>query len=207
MREVTWYFDFISPYSYLALHRLKAWSDVKIVYRPVLFAGLLNHFGNKGPAEIGEKRRWTYRWCNWYAGQLGVRFRFPASHPFNSLHHLRLAIAAGCTPRAVERIFSDLWTDGADAADAGRFAALCRELRVSPEALSSADVKERLRKATEEAAKKGVFGVPTLEVDGELFWGADAMDFARAFFDDPSVLRNDETRRVDALPVGAARRG
>jgi 2-hydroxychromene-2-carboxylate isomerase len=206
MRQVTWYFDFISPYSYLALHRLKAWSDVQIRFRPVLFAGLLNHFGNKGPAEIPEKRRWTYRWCNWYAAQLGVPFRFPATHPFNSLHHLRLAIAAGSTPQVVERIFSDLWTSGAEATDARRFGSLCKELKISPERLSAPEVKDRLRQATEEAAAKGVFGVPTLEVDGEVFWGADAMDFARAFLDDPSVLRNDEIRRVDALPVGAARR-
>ena len=85
MRKATWYFDFISPYSCLALHRLKAWAqDIEIAHRPVLFADLLNHFGDKGPAEIPEKRRWTYRWCNWYARQLGVPFRFPAAHPFNS---------------------------------------------------------------------------------------------------------------------------
>lgn len=207
MREVTWYFDFISPYSYLALRRLRGWSDVRIAYRPVLFAGLLNHFGNKGPAEIPEKRRWTYRWCNWYAAQLGVPFRFPASHPFNSLHHLRLAIAAGCTPQAVERIFDELWTSGAEAADAARFGALCSELGISADQLASTQAKETLRRNTGEAATKGVFGVPTLEIDGELFWGADAVDFARAFLDDPSVLQNEEMRRLDALPVGAARRG
>lgn len=208
MREATWYFDFISPYSYLALQRLRTFpADTTVHYRPVLFAGLLNHFGNKGPAEIPEKRRWTYRWCNWYARQLGVPFRFPAAHPFNSLHHLRLAIAAGCTPEAVGKIFSALWTTGADAADSDRFARLCHEVGISQEQLGASEVKDILRSNTEEAAAKGVFGVPTLEIDGELFWGADALDFARAFLQDPAVLHNEETRRVDALPVGAARRG
>src|SRR5260221_664563 len=59
--SVDWYFDFVSPYSYLCLHRLKQ-IPAPIVYKPVLFAGLLNHWGQKGPAEIPSKRRWTYRW-------------------------------------------------------------------------------------------------------------------------------------------------
>jgi 2-hydroxychromene-2-carboxylate isomerase len=207
MREANWYFDFISPYSYLALHRLKAWPhECAVRCRPVLFAGLLNHFGQKGPAEIPGKRRWTYRWCNWYAAQLGVPFRFPASHPFNSLHHLRLAIAAGATHAAVEQIFADIWTSAAEASDPRRFATLHRKLAISEEQLLAPEVKDALRRNTEEAAARGVFGVPTLEIDGELFWGADAMDFASAYLTDPQVLRNDEMRRVDALPVGAARK-
>lgn len=207
MREATWYFDFISPYSYLALQRLRTFpADTTVHYRPVLFAGLLNHFGNKGPAEIPEKRRWTYRWCNWYARQLGVPFRFPAAHPFNSLHHLRLAIAAGSAPAAVDKIFTALWTTGADPSDPNRFAALCRDLGISEARLAAAEVKETLRRNTEGAAKKGIFGVPTLEIDGELFWGADAIDFALAYLQDPAILRSEEMRRVDALPVGAARR-
>lgn len=91
--SIDWYFDFVSPYSYLGLHRLK---DVKpkINYKPVLFAGLLKHWGQKGPAEIPAKRKWTYRSCDWQARKLGLPFRFPAAHPFNPLPHLRLA-----TPR------------------------------------------------------------------------------------------------------------
>lgn len=207
MRQATWYFDFISPYACLALHRLKAWPrDVELLYRPVLFAGLLNHFGQKGPAEIAAKRRWTYRWCNWYAAQLGVPFRFPASHPFNSLHHLRLAVAAGSTREALAAIFDELWTSGAEPSDARRFSALREKLGVSEARLSAPEVKDALRQNTEDAAARGVFGVPTLEIDGEIFWGADAMDFAKAFLADPTVLRSDEMRRVDALPVGAARK-
>jgi 2-hydroxychromene-2-carboxylate isomerase len=85
--RVDWYFDFVSPYSYICLHRLK---NLDVVYKPVLFAGLLNHWGQKGPAEIPAKRQWTYRWCTWWAKELGISFRFPASHPFNPLQHLRL---------------------------------------------------------------------------------------------------------------------
>jgi 2-hydroxychromene-2-carboxylate isomerase len=201
--SVDWYFDFVSPFSYLALHRLNEFSP-NIVYRPVLFAGLLNHFGQKGPAEIPAKRRWTYRWCAWQARELGIPFRFPAEHPFNPLQHLRLALACDCRPDAVKRIFDAVWMNGANATDPARFEALCNELGVQIESL--AQVKDQLRRNTEEAAGRGVFGVPSFVADGEVFWGADAVDFLKAFLKDPGVLRNAEMRRVDALPVSAARR-
>jgi 2-hydroxychromene-2-carboxylate isomerase len=203
--SIDWYFDFVSPYSYICLYRLKQLSR-PIVYRPVLFAGLLNYWGQKGPAEVPAKRRWTYRWCTWWAGQLGVPFRFPASHPFNPLQHLRLAIACGCTPEAVMRIFDFVWVGGAEATDPRRFTGLCNELRITPEALASQEVKDQLRRNTEEAAARGVFGVPSFVADDEVFWGADAIDFLKAFVKDPSVLRNDETRRLDSLPTGAVRK-
>jgi len=207
VRAVRWYFDFVSPYSYIAFKRLHELPrDVAVEMRPVLFAGLLNHFGQKGPAEIAAKRRWTYRWCTWWAKSLDIPFRFPASHPFNPLHHLRLAIAAGVTPANVGRIFDAVWTTGAEASDAVAFTALARDLNVDQVRLASQEVKDALKRNTEEAAARGVFGVPTYEVDGELFWGADAIAFLNAFLADPAALRNDEMRRADSLPVGAARK-
>jgi 2-hydroxychromene-2-carboxylate isomerase len=200
--SVDWYFDFVSPYSYIALHRLGELSH-PVIYKPVLFAGLLNHWGQKGPAEIPAKRRWTYRWCTWWAKELGVPFRFPAAHPFNPLPHLRLALACGSRPEAVKRIFEWLWMSGEHADDAARFAALRGELGVGESQLAA--VKDELRANTEDAAARGVFGVPSLVIDGEVFWGADAIDFAKAFRADPAVVHNDEMRRVDALPVAAAR--
>jgi 2-hydroxychromene-2-carboxylate isomerase len=203
--SVDWYFDFVSPFSYICLHRLQE-LPVRVSYKPVLFAGLLNHWGQKGPAEIPAKRRWTYRWCTWWARELGLTFRFPASHPFNPLPHLRLAIAAGCTPEAVKRIFDSVWTSGDEASDPRRFSALCKAFGIDEARLSSPELKDALRKNTEEAAARGVFGVPSFVIDGEVFWGADAVDFAKSYLVDASVLRNDEMRRVDNLPIGAARK-
>lgn len=203
MKSIDFYFDFVSPYAYLALHRLEK-RPLALVYKPVLFAGLLNHWGQKGPAEVAPKRRWTYRWCTWWARELGIPFRFPAEHPFNPLHHLRLALACGSRPDAVKRIFDAIWTSGADATDPQRFAALCTELGVAQDRLS--DMKEALRRNTEEAAARGVFGVPSFVVDGEVFWGADSLSFMDAFLADARVLRNAEMRRLDGLPIAAARK-
>ena len=207
MRKAIWYFDFISPFAYIALHRLKELPpDVAVDYRPVLFAGILNHWGQKGPAEMATKRRYTYRWSHWWARSLGVPLRFPAAHPFNPLHHLRLAIACGVRPDCVRQIFDAVWTTGEDAADRRRFAALCERLGISAEALGSPDIKDALKSNTDEAIARGVFGVPTFEVDGELFWGADSIEFLKDFLKNPAVISNDEMRRLDNLPAGATRK-
>lgn len=203
--SIDWYFDFVSPYAYLGLHRLK---EVKhrIRYRPVLFAGLLKHWGQKGPAEIPAKRKWTYRSCDWQARKLGLPFRFPAAHPFNPLPHLRLALACDSRPDAIARIFEHVWTTGEDATDPQRFAALCRDLAIDPERLGADDLKAALKANTDDAIRHEIFGVPSFLIDGQVFWGADAQDFALAFLADPSILKTPETRRLDTLPVAASRR-
>jgi 2-hydroxychromene-2-carboxylate isomerase len=207
MRKAIWYFDFVSPFAYICLHRLKELpSDLQIEYRPVLFAGILNHWGQKGPAELPTKRRYTYRWSHWWARSLGLPLRYPAAHPFNPLHHLRLAIACGSKSEAVRMIFDAVWTSGAEATDPARFAALLKELDLKKEDLEKPRVKDKLRSNTEEAVQRGVFGVPTFEVDGELFWGADSIEFLKDFLADPSVIKNQEMQRLDGLPVSAARR-
>jgi len=207
MRTAIWYFDFISPFAYICLHRLKELpADLSIEYKPVLFAGILNHWGQKGPAELPTKRRYTYRWSHWCAHRLGLPFRFPAAHPFNPLHHLRLAVACGSRPDAVSTIFESIWTTGAEASDPAQFASLLNDLGISKEELESPEVKNTLRANTERAIQRGVFGVPTFDVDSEIFWGADSIEFLKAFLKDSSVVKNQEMQRLDNLPVAAARR-
>jgi len=207
MRKALWYFDFVSPFAYICLHRLKELpADLQIEFRPVLFAGILNHWGQKGPAELATKRRYTYRWSHWWAHSLGIPLRYPAAHPFNPLHHLRLAIACDLDPAALRTIFDEIWTTGADMTDAKRFEDLCGRLGITGEKLQAAEIKNALRKSTEDAIQGGVFGVPTFAVDGELFWGADSLEFLKEFLNNPSVLRNPEMQRLDGLPASAARR-
>lgn len=200
--SIDWYFDFVSPYSYLSLYRLKE-LGLPVVYKPVLFAGILNHWGQKGPAEIPAKRKWTYRSCVWEARRLGVPFRFPSAHPFNPLPYLRLALACDCRPAAVKRIFEFVWTTGEDAADPARFSSLYAELGTDPS--TRPEVKDLLRKNTDEAITRAVFGVPSFVIDGEVFWGADSIEFAKAFLANPGTVRNEEMRRVDSLPAAASR--
>jgi 2-hydroxychromene-2-carboxylate isomerase len=204
-----WYFDFVSPFAYLQSEQLATLGPrVSIRYRPVLFAGLLGANGQKGPAEIPAKRVFTYRYCIWRAKELGIGFRFPPEHPFNPLPLLRLAIACDSTPDAVHRIFRFVWRDGRLPDLPIEWAELIAELGAhdADARIASAEVKEELRRNTDEAIARGVFGVPTLAIGSELFWGSDATAMAAGYvaagcrFDDPDYAR------VAALPIGAARR-
>ncbi|HEY0505414.1 MAG TPA: 2-hydroxychromene-2-carboxylate isomerase [Lysobacter sp.] len=209
---LTWYFDFISPFSYLQWQRLKPLlreretegEPVRLV--PIVFAAVLDACGQKGPAEIPGKREFTYRHVLWLARQAGVTLRFPPAHPFNPLPALRLSIAAGDTPEAVDSIFDWLWTQGRAGDSVEALVPLMAALDVPAEALEADATKAALRANTDAAIAAGVYGVPTLALGGELFWGNDAFDFARSVLRDPAVLQDDEMRRVSELPVGLHRR-
>ena len=107
MKHIGFWFDPISPFAYLAFERLPEALEgcsYAVEYRPVLFAGLLAHWGQKGPAEIEPKRAWTYRHIAWLAHTHGITMQMPAVHPFNPLPLLRLALAAGANRRTVEAV-------------------------------------------------------------------------------------------------------
>ncbi len=183
MKQITFYLDFISPYAYLAFEELPRALEglsYSVDYRPILFAGLLKHHGQLGPAEIPGKREWTYRQVLWLGHANGIPMRMPAAHPFNPLGLLRLAVACGPNRQVCETLFRHVWRGGADAADAARLQAVQRDLapRRDP---SSDDVKNELKQATAEAIAKGLFGVPTFAVDDKLFWGLDALPMLRAW--------------------------
>lgn len=202
-----WYFDFISPYAFLHFHRLREIENrLDVRLRPVLFGAILDHWGQLGPAEIPPKRAHTYRQAHWLARRRGIAFKGPEAHPFNPLRLLRLAIHLGVTPAVVERLFRFVWQQGFVPENESAWRDLTAELGV-PDAdaqISRAEVKAALRANTEEAIARGVFGVPTLTVDGRLFWGDDATEMALDYLDDPGPFHRDEAR-IASLPVAATR--
>ncbi len=208
MATADWYFDFVSPFSYLQSELLPTLGrSLRIRYRPVLFAGLLRAHGHKGPAEIPAKRRFTYRHVVWQARTLGVPLKFPAAHPFDPLPLLRLAIAADCEPDAVRRIFRFVWRDGRMGDLPIEWAELTLELNL-PDAearIGTQEVKDALRRNTDEAIARGVFGVPTLAIGGELFWGVDATAMAADYVAAGCRYTDPEMARVASLPEGAVR--
>jgi len=209
MPSADWYFDFISPFSYLQSERLASLGPkLTVRYRPVLFGVLLSHHGHKGPAEIPSKRAFTYRQVIWLARKQGIALKFPPEHPFNPLPLLRLAIACDCAPDAVQRIFRFVWRDGRLPDLPIEWAELTHDLGLADAAARIADpaVKEELRRNTDEAISRGVFGVPTLAIGGELFWGADATDMARDFVNAGCRYDDPEYARVVALPSGVTRK-
>ena len=203
-----WYFDFISPFAYLQWRRLRRdHADVALNPKPLLFAAILNHVGQLGPAEIPQKRRHTYRIVLWQARELGIPLHFPPAHPFNPLPALRLCLAAPDRNAAIDALFAHLWGRGLPGDSVETLADAARALGMADPAAAIArdEVKRELQANGEEAIRLGVFGVPTLKVRDELFWGNDATGLALAYARDPAKL-DAEMRRVDDLPEAIRRR-
>lgn len=207
VKKLTIYTDFISPYAYLAFHKLPGaiksfrkslpvgWKnktyaappavglELSVSYRPILFASLLKAHSNIGPAEIPAKRAWTYRQVLWQAAasEPSIPMRMPASHPFNPLALLRLALAAapsgsaGEVPaEAVEAAFAHVWAAGGDPHDPARLASLRSTLKLQRDP-DGDEVKADLRANGEAALAAGAFGVPSFAIDGKVLWGCDAL--------------------------------
>ncbi|MFT5433335.1 MAG: 2-hydroxychromene-2-carboxylate isomerase [Myxococcota bacterium] len=180
---VRFLFDFISPYAYLAYHGLGTVAErhnTEIHAVPVLFAGLLNHHGQKGPAEIPAKRLYVFKDVMRSARRLGIHLEPPPSHPFNPLLALRvcgLDMPPETRWKLVGLLLERVWGGGGGVADSKVVEAVATEAGVANavERAQAPEAKARLRTQTERAIEAGVFGVPTMLIDGELFWGSDSL--------------------------------
>ena len=142
----------------------------------------------------------------WQARQLGIPLRFPPAHPFNPLPALRLCLAAPDRLAAIDAIFDHLWEHGRQGDSIEALAEVAARLGIADPAAAivRGEVKRELLANGEEAIRLGVFGVPTLKVRDELFWGNDATELALAYASDEAAL-DPEMRRVDAIPAAVQR--
>ncbi|MDB4993309.1 MAG: 2-hydroxychromene-2-carboxylate isomerase [Myxococcaceae bacterium] len=220
-RELRFYFDFISPYAYLAWKKIPALAErngCTLSPVPVLFAGLLNEHGQKGPAEIAPKRIYTFKHAVRLAYAAKLPLVPPPSHPFNPLLALRVSsldLDPADRVRIIGAFFDATWGGHGGIAEKERVVATLDALGLDGPALvalaETQPIKDRVRAQTDAAIAAGVFGVPTTIVDDEPFWGYDALahvedylngkDPFQALKDDPEVLR-----RWIALPASAERR-
>jgi 2-hydroxychromene-2-carboxylate isomerase len=209
MERVDWYFDLVSPFSYLQLQTFERLAPgISLTPKPVLLGAILKHWGLVGPAEIPPKRLHTYRMCQWTADSRGIPFRMPARHPFNPLKALRVLAAVGPDLEAVRKAFAFVFVEARAPDGDEELAGFVRSLGLEGQAADYADnpaAKDKLRANTEEAISRGVFGVPTAHVRGENFWGEDATGMLMAFIDDPAVFASGEMARLAELPVGIRR--
>jgi 2-hydroxychromene-2-carboxylate isomerase len=143
----------------------------------------------------------------WRADALGIPMKFPPAHPFNPLSLLRLAIALDAKFDACLAIFRFVFRDGLSADDPQAFSGLIDSLGLldARERIASEPVKQTLRQNGEEALSRGVFGVPTLSVGNELFWGVDATDMCRDYLSSTALFSSAEMIRLDDLPQTARR--
>ncbi len=203
-----WYFDFISPFAYLQLPRIREIAKAHLIIPcPIVFAAVLRHHGQLGPAEIPGKREFTYRMVQWQAELSGVELRFPPAHPFNPLAALRLAIACGSSWEAVTAIHEHVWRHGLAADRAGSLASVAQSLGIDDVelAIAAPTVKQQLRANTEQALASGVFGVPTIQFGDRLVWGNDATSMFEKMLVDPEYFDRGEYSRIAKLPSAVER--
>ena len=209
--QVEWFFDVISPYAYLQMEQMANRLDPACVRcHPVVLGVLLQHWNTRGPAEIPRKRVQTYRNALERAAKLGIPLRFPPAHPFNPLPLLRLAVAARARFDLVQQIMRFVWRNGGDASDPIQWQHLTHQIGMpnANELVGSDETRRGLRRSTEQAVERGVFGVPTLVVRGEYFWGEDATGMAfRTQAQGTEWLDAGEWARTRSLPVGVNRLG
>ena len=205
MRPLRFYFDYLSSNAYLAwtqLPRLSSRFGVEVEPVPVLFAGLLGAHGQLGPAEVLPKALWMAKNNLRKAALLGVPLHPPRHHPWNPLLSLRISSLPLPEPQRralVDLLFQAAWVRGLHLSEPAVVGALATEVGLDGprlvEAAQQPETKARLRAQTDAAIAAGVFGVPTMIVDGELFWGYDDWPFLELFLDGKDPLDPRETQR------------
>lgn len=213
MKHIDFYLDFISPYAYLAFEHLpQALEGLshEVAYKPVLLGAVVRHHGQRAPAEIPAKRSWTYRHVLWLGHAHGIPIEMPATHPYNPLPHLRLALAATALPGGqinrylAETVFREVWRGGQEAADPARLTGLAQRLQPARDPAGD-EVKARLKANTDEAIAQGVFGTPAFVVDGRLFWGFDGLAMLRAYLAGDDWFAGSRWDEADQRPSALAK--
>lgn len=206
MERARWYYDLISPYAYLHFHRLAPLRErLHIEPVPVLLAGMLKHWGTKGPAETAPKRLHTCQQCVWQAGVQGLPFRMPPRHPFNPLAAQRLMVTLDAGDDTIRQAFGFIFGEGRD--PELEFDALAGRLGVgdAAERIARPQVKQKLIANTQEAIDAGVFGVPSLVLRGQVFWGNDTLEWATRFLEEPGLFERPEYMAARETGAGIAR--
>ncbi len=202
--QLQWFYDFVSPFSYLLIEQQDKWPGMPFVATPVVLGDLYRHWGTRSSYDVPAKRIYMYRHALFRAEQLGIPFRMPPAHPFDTSKSLRLAVAAKADFACVRDIFRFIWRDGRDPSTTQGFLALCKHIGLpdGPALIESEETKAQLRRNTDDAIALGVFGVPTFRLNEQLFWGEDALPMVLYCARTPNWLDSKEVKRISKLPSG-----
>ena len=213
---IRFYFDYISTNAYIAWHALPEMArrhGATIEPVPVLFAGLLESTGLLGPAEVPIKARWMWRNNLRKAARLGLPLSPPAFHPFNPLLSLRISslpMADEERTRLISGLMAAVWVNGQHVSEPEVVAKVATDAGLDGAALVHAaqqpDAKARLRRQTDDAIAAGVFGVPSMAVGDEVFWGYDDFPYLDAFLAGADPLPPLDSPEFNTRPAASAMR-
>ena len=187
IKPFEFYFDFISPYSFLAhkeIIKIEKRDSIKIKYKPILLGGLHNLHGIKAPAFIPAKARHMIRDCKLIAEKNNISFKFNSYFPIKSLNLMRGVLVAeedNFKSYYIDSIYNAIWQDGLNLNDENIFQKILKNLNINPKTfllrLASSSIKDSLKKKTSEAYEKGIFGAPSFVINNKIFWGQDRIEF------------------------------
>jgi 2-hydroxychromene-2-carboxylate isomerase len=188
IKSFDFYFDFVSPYSFLAhkeIIKIEKKNSIKIKYKPVLLGGLHNLHGIKAPAFIPAKAKHMIRDCKLIAEKNEIKFKFNSYFPIRSLNLMRGVLVAeedNFKSYYIENIYNSIWQDGLNMNDENIIQKILKNLSINPKTFflrsTSSSIKDSLRIKTNEAYEKGIFGAPSFVVNNKIFWGQDRIEFA-----------------------------
>ena len=188
IKPFDFYFDFISPYSFLAhkeIRKIENKEGCKIRYIPILLGGLHNLHGIKAPAFIPAKAKHMIKDCKLIAERNNIKFKFNSYFPIRSLNLMRGVLVAeedNIKNYYIDNIFNTIWQDGLNMNDEIIIQKVLKNLNANPKTFAlrstSSLIKDSLRKKTTEAYEKGIFGAPTFVVNDKIFWGQDRLEYA-----------------------------
>jgi len=183
-KEIDFYFDFISPYSYLAHHKIKTIKNVNFNYKPVLVGGLHNLQGITAPAFIKAKLKHMISDCNLIAKKDKTNFIWNSKFPINSLNIMRgyLFIDNEVKDIYLNQMFDANWKDNLDTSNEETIRTILEKCKINSidffDGIKNIKIKNELKTITQEAHDKGIFGAPTFVVNNKIFWGQDRLEFA-----------------------------
>ena len=187
IKSFDFFFDFISPYSYLAhkqIRNIEYQYKIEINYMPILLGGLLNLVEIKAPASIPSKAKFMIKDCKLFAEKLNIKFKFNSYFPIQSLNLMRGVLIArneNKTSLYIDKFFDACWKDGLNLNDQEIVDKILEDLNFNLEAfklkISEQKIKDELKKRTKDAYLKGVFGTPSFIINNKMFWGQDRLEF------------------------------
>ncbi len=187
-KPLEFYFDFVSPYAYIAhkeLKKIEKRNLIKIKFKPILLGGLHNLHGIKAPAFIPSKAKFMIRDCKMVSEKLKIKFKFNSYFPIQTVNLMRgvfIAQEDNFLNYYIDKIFDAIWGDGLNMNDQNIVEKVVKNMDINPKTFflrtSTQDVKNSLRKKTGEAYEKGIFGAPTFLINNKIFWGQDRLEYA-----------------------------
>ena len=186
-KSIDFYFDFISPYSYLAYKKIKSLNDLngyKIIYKPILLGGLHNLGGITAPAFNVRKMKNMKNDCELIAKKNKIIFKWNAKFPINSLYLMRgyLVLSEKLKEKYFEVCFDNYWKENTDISSEESIQKILDLCSINKtnffKNINDKKIKDQLKELTNLAFQKDIFGAPTFVVNNKIFWGQDRLEYA-----------------------------